>query len=71
MHSPAPWENKLLYPPVIKDQRKEPLITARLSTLVKCVTELHQADLEAFHCVEEFHLQRIHPLSHWEKLAYE
>jgi hypothetical protein len=52
-------------------QRKEPLMTAHLSTLVKCVTELHQADLEACHCVEEFHLQRIHPLSRWEKLANE
>jgi hypothetical protein len=34
MHSPAPWENKLLYPPVLKDQWKELLMTTRLSALV-------------------------------------
>jgi hypothetical protein len=71
MHSLAPWANRLLYPPVIKDQRKKPLMTACLSALVKCVAELRQAGLEACHCVEEFHLRWIHPLGHWEKLAYE
>jgi hypothetical protein len=71
MHSPAPWENKLMYPPVLKDQRKEPSMTARLSTLVNRVVELHRAGLEACHYVEEFHLQRIRPLGRREKLAYE
>jgi hypothetical protein len=56
MHSPTPWENKLLYPLVLKDQRKESLMTARLSALVKRV--------------EEFHLQWIQPLDLQEKLTF-
>jgi hypothetical protein len=71
MHSPAPWENRLLYPPVLKDQWKEPLMTTRLSALVKHVAELHRAGLEACHYVKEFHLRWIRPLGHREKLAYE
>jgi hypothetical protein len=69
MHSPAPWENKLLYPPVLKDQRKEPPMTARLLVLVKCVVELCWASLEACHCIKEFHLWRIRPLGCRETLA--
>jgi hypothetical protein len=71
MHSPAPWENMLLYPLVLKDQRKELPMTARLSALVKRVVELYQAGLEACHCVKEFHLRRICPLDRREKPAYE
>jgi hypothetical protein len=56
MHSLAPWENKLQYPPVLNNQQKEPPMTARLSALFKRVAELHQAGLEACHYVEEFHL---------------
>jgi hypothetical protein len=41
----------------------------RLKALVKLVTELHRAELEACHYIEEFILWRIHPLSHKEKLA--
>jgi hypothetical protein len=52
MHSPAPWVNRLLYPPVLKDQRKESSMTARLLALVKRIAELHQVGLEACHCVE-------------------
>jgi hypothetical protein len=36
-------------------------MTDRLAALVKCVAKLHQARLEACHCVEEFHLRRICP----------
>jgi hypothetical protein len=71
MHSPAPWENRLLYPPVLKDQRKEPPMIARLSALVNRTAELHWAGHDAYHCVEEFHLRWIRPLRHREKLAYE
>jgi hypothetical protein len=42
----------------------------RLATLIKRVAELRQADLEACHYVEEFHLQRIHPLGHRKTLAF-
>jgi hypothetical protein len=56
MHSPELWENGLLYPPVLKDQWKEPPMTARLSALVKRIAELRRAYLEACHWVEEFHL---------------
>jgi hypothetical protein len=40
-----------------------------LKALVKLVTELHRAELEACHYTEEFILWRIHPLGHKEKLA--
>jgi hypothetical protein len=60
-----------MYPPVVKDQWKESPMTARLSALVKCVAELCQAGLEACHCIEEFHLRRIHPIDCREKPAYE
>jgi hypothetical protein len=56
MHVPVPWDNKLLFPSVIKAQWKEPPMTDRLSTLVKHVVELRKAGLEACHCIEEFHL---------------
>jgi hypothetical protein len=55
MHVEPPWINKLLFPPAIKDQRKEPPMTDRLAALVRRVTELRQAGLEACHCAEEFY----------------
>jgi hypothetical protein len=58
-------------PPIIKDKRNEPLMNSRLSALVKRVAELREAELRVCHCIEEFHLQRIRPLSHWEKMAFE
>jgi hypothetical protein len=57
MHVPAPWDNKLLFPLIIKSQWKEPLMTDRLSALVKHVVELRKAGREVCHCVEEFHLR--------------
>jgi hypothetical protein len=49
----------------------ESSMTDRLAALIKRVTELHQAGLEACHCVEEFYLQRIHPLGRQKTLAFE
>jgi hypothetical protein len=63
MHVEPPWVNKLMFPPAIKNQRKEPPMTDRLAALVRRVAELHQVGLEACHCVEEFYLRRIRPLS--------
>jgi hypothetical protein len=34
----------------------EPLMTDHLAALIKLIAKLHQAGLEAFHYVEEFHL---------------
>jgi hypothetical protein len=58
MHVQPSWENKLLFPPVVKAQRKEPPMNARLAALVKCVYELRAIGLKACHCIEEFH--------HWQ-----
>jgi hypothetical protein len=66
-----PWVNKLLFPPLIKNERSEPLMTDRLAVLTNRVTELCQAGLEAWQCIEEFYLRRIHPLGRWKKLAFE
>jgi hypothetical protein len=71
MHVEPPWVNKLLFPPAIKDQRKEPSMTDRLAALVRHVTELRQAGLKACHCTEEFYLRRIRPLGRWKTLAFE
>jgi hypothetical protein len=61
MHDQPSWVNKLLFPPAIKNKQSEPPMTNRLAVLAKCVAELHQAGLEACHCVEEFYLRRIRP----------
>jgi hypothetical protein len=61
MHIEPPWVNKLLFPPAIKDQPKEPPMTDRLAALVRRVTELRQAGLKACHCAEEFYLRWICP----------
>jgi hypothetical protein len=42
----------------------------RLTALAKRVAELHDTNIRTGHCAEEFTLQRIRPLSSWEKLAY-
>jgi hypothetical protein len=57
MHVQPSWENKLMFPLVVKAQRIEPLLNACLSALVKGIAELHRAGLKACHCVEEFHLR--------------
>jgi hypothetical protein len=57
MQSSPSWENKLLYPPIVDGQRKEPPMSDRLRALIKRVTELRQAGLGAYHCIEELHLQ--------------
>jgi hypothetical protein len=46
-------------------------MTDRLAALVKCITELCQARLEACHCVEEFHVRQIRPLDRRKTLAFE
>jgi hypothetical protein len=46
-------------------------MTPRLSALVKRVTELRAAGLQACYCAEEFTLWWIHPLGRWERLAYD
>jgi hypothetical protein len=71
MHVQPSWENKLLFPPVIKAQRKEPLMNTRLAALVKRVSELRAAGLKVRHCIEEFHHRQIRPLGHQDKCAYE
>jgi hypothetical protein len=60
-----------MLPPIIKDKRNEPPMNDRLTALVKRVAELREAGLKACHWIEEFHLRRIHPLGHQEKLAFE
>jgi hypothetical protein len=63
--------NKHVLPPQVDDKRKEPELTSCLKALAKQVIELHEAGLKVCHCVEEFTLRWIHPLSHQEKLAFE
>jgi hypothetical protein len=58
-------------PPIIKDKQNEPLMNSCMSALVKHVAELCKAGLRACHYIEEFHLRRIHPLGHREKLTFE
>jgi hypothetical protein len=65
------WPNKHLLSSLIADKRKNLEEMPRLKVMIKWVTELCQVRLEACHCVEEFILQRIRPLSHREKLASE
>jgi hypothetical protein len=62
MHDQPSWVNKLLFPPVIKNKRMEPLMTECLAALIKRVAELRQAGLEACHCIKEFYLRWIRPL---------
>jgi hypothetical protein len=56
---------------LIDDKRGELEVTPCLTALVKRVIELHDTGLRACHCAEEFTLQRIHPIGHQDKLAYE
>jgi hypothetical protein len=42
-----------------------------LAALTKRVVELRQAGLEAWHCIEEFYLRRIHPLGRRKKQVFE
>jgi hypothetical protein len=71
MHVPASWVNKILFPPNINDKLTEMKMTACFSALVNRIADLREAELKACHCVEEFHLRRICPLGHCEKLAHE
>jgi hypothetical protein len=71
MHVEPPWVNKLMFPPAIKDQWKEPPMTDRLAALVRRIAELCQAWLEACHYAEEFYLWRIRPLGRRKTLAFE
>jgi hypothetical protein len=60
-----------MFPPAIKDRRKEPLMTDSLAALVRRIAELCQAGLEACHCTKEFYLRRIRPLDRRKTLAFE
>jgi hypothetical protein len=71
MHVQPSWENKLMFPPIIKAQRTEPPMNAWLAALVKRVAELRMAGLKACHCIEEFHLRRIRLLDRRDKCAYD
>jgi hypothetical protein len=71
MHGQPPWINNLLFLPAIKNKRSEPPMTDCLAALTKRVVKLHQAGLEACHCVKEFYLWQIRPLGRWKKLAFE
>jgi hypothetical protein len=53
IHSEIQWMNKHLLLPQVEDKRKEPEMVPHLKALVKRVAKLHQAGLEACHCVEE------------------
>jgi hypothetical protein len=46
-------------------------MNAHLDALLKHVVELRETRLKVCHCIEEFHLQRIHPLGRRDKCAYE
>jgi hypothetical protein len=56
---------------LLKDKWKNPEKMHRLKALIKWVTELRWAGLEACHYDEEFILQWIHPLGRRERLAFE
>jgi hypothetical protein len=71
MHVASQWTNRHFLPLHIDNKRGEPKMTPCLAALVKRVAELREAGLQACHYVEEFTLQRIHPLDHQEKLTYE
>jgi hypothetical protein len=71
MHTNPEWMNKHLLPLSIDDKRREPEMTPCLQALVNQVTELLQAGLWVFHCVEEFTLRWIRPLVRRVKLVYE
>jgi hypothetical protein len=45
-------------PLVVKAQRKESPMNARLAALVKHVSELRTAELKACHCIEKVHHRR-------------
>jgi hypothetical protein len=70
MHDQPPWVNKFMFPLAIMNKRTEPLITNRLAVLTKCIAELHQANLEAWHCIEKFYVRRIRPLSRRKTSAF-
>jgi hypothetical protein len=57
MHVQSSWENKLMFPPVVKAQRKESLMNTQLAALVKRVSELCEVGLKACHCIEKFYRQ--------------
>jgi hypothetical protein len=71
MHVQPSWENRLLFPPVVKAQWKESPMTPRLAALVNRVSELRKAGLKECNCIKEFHLRRIRPLGRQDKCAYE
>jgi hypothetical protein len=71
MHDQPLLVNELLFLPAIKNKQIEPALTDCLVALTKRVAELRQAGLEACHCVKEFFVQWIRPLSRRKTLAFE
>jgi hypothetical protein len=61
MRIPSQWANMHLLPSLIDKKRKELKLTPRLAALVKQVTELRDACLQAYHRAKEFTLQWIRP----------
>jgi hypothetical protein len=70
MHVQPSWENKLLFPPVVKAQWKELSMNVRLAALVKRISELRAARLKVCHCIEEFHHWRIRSLGRRKRRTY-
>jgi hypothetical protein len=57
MHVEQQWVNKLMFFLLVKDKRGEPPKTLRLTTLVKRVVELREAELKSCHYTKEFSLR--------------
>jgi hypothetical protein len=55
---------------MLENKWMKPPMTNRLAALTKHVAELRQASLEACHCVEEFYLRWIRPLSRQKILPF-
>jgi hypothetical protein len=70
IHIEPQWTNKHLLADV-EFKRREPEMTPHLEALVKRVTELRQAGLEACHYAEEFTLRWIRPIGRQENLVVE
>jgi hypothetical protein len=71
MHVQPSWENKLLFPPVIKAQRTKSPMNMYLAALVKHAVVLRKARPKACHCIKEFHLWWFRSLGRRDKCVYE
>jgi hypothetical protein len=71
MHVPPQWVNKHLIPQLIYSKQGEPKMTPHLAAMIKRVTEICDAVLQACHCVKEFTLRWIRPFGRQDNLVYE